>query len=225
MNTASYYFKLTLPVMLGYIPLGMVFGFLMSTEGIPWYFAPLFSLLVFAGAIQFLAIPMVLAANSLLDIAIATLLVNFRHLFYGMSLINLMPDTWLKKLYFIFCITDESYSLLTSYKTLNKREALIIVMLNHGYWVLGTVLGIMLADQIPPIAGLDFSLTALFIVLFIEQLKNNFSFSALVIAGGSCLFAWLFFPDTFLICASLCALVMFYLQYKITERNGVILSE
>ncbi len=212
-STQSHALSITIPIMLGYIPLGMAFGFLMTSEGITWYFAPLFSVIVFAGAIQFLAIAMLVNAASYTDIAIATLLVNFRHIFYGMSLFSLLPANKFKKLYFIFCITDESYSLLTSAKGVNQSNALSIVFINHLYWIIGSLLGATLASQITPIKGLDFSLTALFCILFIEQFKKIRSLKLLIIAVLACCFAKIFYAYNFLIAASLMALLLLYIDY------------
>ena len=207
--------SLTTPIMLGYIPLGMTFGFLMTTQGIDWYFAPLFSLFAFAGAIQFLAIPMLINHVSYADIAIATLLVNFRHVFYGMSVLHLLPKKMMSKLYFIFCITDENYSLLTSASGVNNKNALLIVFVNHVYWIVGALIGATLASQLPPVEGLDFALTALFCILFIEQFKRLRSLKLLLIAFISVVVGLAFFPQNFLVAASLLALIILYCDYRL----------
>lgn len=214
LSTKKKALSITIPIMLGYIPLGMAFGFLLTSESIAWYYAPLFSIMVFAGTIQFLAIAMLVNGVSYTDIAIATLLVNFRHIFYGLSLFSLLPANKFKKLYFIFCITDENYSLLTSKSEINKSNALFIVFVNHLYWILGSLIGATLASQIMPIKGLDFSLTALFCILFIEQFKKFRSLKLLAIAILSCYFANLFYSHNFLIAASLIALLLLYIDYS-----------
>ena len=101
-------FTITLPVFLGYIPLGITFGFLMVSQGIAWYIPIVFSVFVFAGAAQFLAVGLVVNHASLMDTAIATFLINLRHIFFGLSLYDFVPHTWAKKAYFMFGITDET---------------------------------------------------------------------------------------------------------------------
>ncbi|MCT7655035.1 AzlC family ABC transporter permease [Oceanimonas sp. NS1] len=106
--------SLTLPVMMGYLPLGAVFGVLWVDAGLTWYWAPLMSVLVYAGAMQYLAVGLLAAGIGWIDLAVATLLVNFRHLFYGLSLYHLLPKGVIGRQYFIFGITDETYSLLSA---------------------------------------------------------------------------------------------------------------
>lgn len=213
--------SITFPIMLGYIPLGMVFGFLITSQGMDWYIAPLFSLLAFAGAIQFLAIPMLVTASSYVDIAIATLLVNFRHIFYGISLLHFLPDKEkkTKRLWFIFCISDENYSLLTSSREVDRKNAFFIVILNHSYWIFGSLLGATVATGLPPVVGLDYSLTALFAVLFVEQFLKKRDLILLGTAISATLVAWALFPSDFLIASSFIALGMLYVDFYLKTRN------
>lgn len=207
----------TVPIMMGYIPLGMAFGFLITKSGIDWFIAPIFSLVAFAGAIQFLAIPMLLSGESYLNIAMMTLLVNFRHIFYGVSLFKFVPEGILKRVYFIFCITDENYSLLTSAKNIKTKDALILVFINHLYWVFGALIGALLAGQVEAINGLSFALTALFCVLFLEQYKSNPSIKLFGIAIFSTALASLISPQNFIVVASFLAMLMLFLDFTYSE--------
>ena len=206
-------FAISLPVLLGYIPLGMTFGFLMVSQGIAWYIPILFSLFVYAGAAQFLAVGLVLNHATLLDTAIATFLINLRHIFYGLSLFDFLPHTWAKRLYFMFGITDETYSLLTSSKAANPSNALSIVALNQSYWVAGTTIGALLATSLPPIKGIEFSLTALFVILLVEQIRANHETKTVAMGILACLMAARLAPNYFLLAASGVALMVLMLDY------------
>jgi 4-azaleucine resistance transporter AzlC len=210
-------FTLTLPVFLGYIPLGMTFGFLMVSKGIAWYIPMIFSVFVFAGAAQFLAVGLVVNQVPLIDTAIATALINMRHVFYGLSLFQFLPKTLLKKLYFIFGITDETYSLLTTSPEINQSNAWKIAALNHSYWVIGTIVGALFATLIPPIKGIEFSLTALFVILLIAQIQAMPDLKIIGMAIGAFVLAALLLPNYFLVCASALALVFLGIDYAIKQ--------
>lgn len=206
-------FSITLPVLLGYIPLGITFGFLMVSQGIAWYIPIIFSIFVFAGAAQFMAVGLLVNHASLLDTAIATFLINLRHVFYGLSLFDFLPHTWAKRLYFIFGITDETYSLLTSSKVANPSNALPIVALNQSYWIAGTAIGALLATSLPPIKGIEFSLTALFVILLVEQIRANHETKTVAMGVLACLIATWLAPNYFLLTASGVALILLMLDY------------
>ncbi len=156
---------------MGYIPLGMVFGFLFVQAGASWLMALLVSLVVYAGAAQYMMIPMVAAGIPIGAIALATLLVNMRHLFYGLSLLETFPRSPLLRWYTAFALTDETYSVLTTLPKGTRPERMaLLALLNHGWWVLGTLVGAIIGSQAQiPLEGLDFVLCALFAVLTVEQ--------------------------------------------------------
>ena len=218
-------FSITLPVFLGYIPLGITFGFLMVSQGIAWYIPIIFSVFVFAGAAQFLAVGLVVNHASLMDTAIATFLINLRHIFFGLSLYDFVPHTWAKKAYFMFGITDETYSLLTSSKDATPKNALSIVAFNHSYWVMGTAIGALLATSIPPIKGIEFSLTALFVILLIEQIKSNPALKNIGIGLMACVLATWLLPNYFLVTASAIALILLMLDYYFTARQNHLTTQ
>jgi len=156
---------------MGYVPLGAVFGFLMVQAGAVWWLPLLTSIFVFAGAAQFMAIPLLTAVSPLSAITIATLVVNLRHMFYGFSLLEKMPVKRWQRIYLIWALTDENYSVLTTLPPdTSDAQRVGLAMLNHGWWVLGTLLGVVLGAQVRhSLVGLEFSLVALFAVLAIEQ--------------------------------------------------------
>ncbi|PSJ44079.1 branched-chain amino acid transporter AzlC [Zobellella endophytica] len=211
---------LTLPVMMGYLPLGAVFGVLWVDAGLSWYWAPLMSVLVYAGALQYLAVGMLAAGIGWIDLAVAALLVNFRHLFYGLSLYHLLPKGALGRQYFIFGITDETYSLLSaSGQVKDSKTALLVTLFNQGYWVLGTLAGILLARGLPPgLQGLDFALTALFTVLAVEQIRAKKDWGAVALGLLAAAVAGIWVSDYFLLAASL-MLVLVLLAWPESRRE------
>lgn len=212
---------LTLPVMMGYLPLGAVFGVLWVDAGLSWYWAPLMSMLVYAGALQYLAVGMLAAGIGWIDLAVAALLVNFRHLFYGLSLYHLLPKGALGRQYFIFGITDETYSLLSaSGQVKDSKTALLVTLFNQGYWVLGTLAGILLARGLPPgLQGLDFALTALFTVLAVEQIRAKKDWGAVALGLLAAAVAGIWVSEYFLLAASL-MLVLVLLAWPEAKREA-----
>ena len=196
----------TLPVLTGYIVLGIGFGILMKTNGYEIWHAFAMSLLIYAGSMQYVAIGLMAGGASLLTIALTTLMVNARHLFYGISMLNKYKNIGPCKPYLIFALTDETYSLVCQDQpSLNAKETSIyyrlVSLLNHCYWVTGSVIGAILGAVIPfNSEGIDFALTALFLTVFLEQwLTNKKHTPALIGVGASVLCLILFGSDKFLI--------------------------
>lgn len=168
---------LTAPVATGYIPLGIVFGFLFVQAGGSWWLALAAGALVYAGAAQYMMIPMLVAGLPVATIALATLVLNLRHVFYGLSLLERYPASGPLRWYMVFALTDETYSLFTMLPTTTPvRTMAILAALNHGWWVLGCTLGALLGAQARfPLQGLDFVLVSLFAVLATEQWRQRSS--------------------------------------------------
>ncbi|WP_227370648.1 AzlC family ABC transporter permease [Halomonas sp. M20] len=165
----------TLPVMFGYLPLGAAFGILFMQLGHPWWMALAMSLFIYAGAGQFMAVTLLANNAGLLEVAVATFMLNSRHLFYGLSLLKRFKGAGWRKPYLIFALTDETYSLLTSQGQQaqgpdDHANAWRISLLNQLWWVLGTLAGAMAGALLEfDSRGIEFALTALFIVLTLEQ--------------------------------------------------------
>jgi len=171
-------FRLTLPILFGYIPLGMAFGVLFSTQlDYPWWAAPLMGVLIYAGAGQILAVSLLAVGAGMLEVFVAMFVLNARHLFYGLSLLGQFRGAGWRKIYLIFGLTDETYSLLTSRPRGPDRHHeqeldFCITGFNQCYWVMGCALGALLGDNVAfDSTGIEFALVALFIVLTIEQYK------------------------------------------------------
>jgi len=167
-------FPYTIPVMLGYLFIGIAFGVLFENKGYNFMWAILMSTLVYAGSMQYVAINFFTGGVSLVTVVFITLMVNIRHVFYGLSMIDKFKDMGKVKPYMIFSLTDETYSLLCltdTPKDVNKNYFLFfIALLNQSYWVIGSFIGSVAGSLITfNSEGIDFAMTALFTVIFVEQ--------------------------------------------------------
>ena len=166
--------KTSLPIMFGFVPLGIAFGLLFQELGYPWFFATLMGIIVYAGAAQFMAIGFLSAGLGVLEIAMSTFFLNSRHMFYGLAFLESFGNWNLRKFYLIFGMTDETYALLTTIKVpenyIKERFYLFITLFAQLYWVLGCTIGALSADILTfNTDGMEFAATALFVVLLIEQ--------------------------------------------------------
>lgn len=208
---------LTMPVAMGYIPLGIVFGFLFVQAGGAWWMAIAFSILVYAGAAQYMMIPMMAAGLSIGTIALATLVVNLRHVFYGLSLLAKLPHQGWRKWYMVYGLTDETYSVLTTLpENTPKGKLLSVALLNHCWWVTGTALGAIVGAQVKvPLLGLDFVLVCLFAVLMVEQWRSRESAMPLWLALISYPVAlWLTAEHALVIAIGLCVMASVSLKTR-----------
>ena len=198
-------FVATLPVMAGYMVLGIGFGILFQSKGYGLFWAAAMSIFVYAGSMQYLAVDLLTGGVSLIAAAVTTLMVNARHLFYGISMIGKYQNMGSYKPYLIFGLTDETYSLncvdLPEDITNAPRYYFLVTLLDQSYWVLGTIIGSLLGQIIPfSTEGIDFSLTALFITVFVEQWKSTKDhIPALIGLGASVVCLLIFGTGNFLI--------------------------
>ncbi len=168
----------TIPVLVGYLVIGVGFGLLIQQAGYSWWFALLMSLLVFAGAAQYLSVGFLTQGAGLAEVAGLTFLLNARHMVYGLSLLEKYKSAGVFKPYLVFALTDETYALnagLVIPKNLEPRKVYFLIsLLDQSYWCLGTVIGALAGSMIPfPLEGIDFALTALFTVLVAEQWQQH----------------------------------------------------
>ena len=198
-------FPHTIPVLLGYLFIGIAFGILLRDKGLGAGWAALMSTLIYAGSMQFVALNFFAGGWSLASIALMTLMVNLRHMFYGLSMLDAFKSMGRKKPYMVFSLTDETFSLLCSAQPpegVDKDSFLFcMALLNHGYWIAGSVLGSLIGSLIPfDSTGIDFDMTALFVVIFVEQwkaMRNHLP--ALAGVGAALLCLGLFGPDRFIL--------------------------
>ena len=200
----------TVPVMTGYIVLGFGFGIILKANGYGILMAFVMSLAIYAGSMQYVAIGLLTGGASLITAALTTLMVNARHLFYGISMLDKYKGMGKIKPYLIFALTDETYSLVCN-DNLNmdenekKRYFLFVSVLNHIYWITGSVLGAVIGTLVSfNSEGIDFALTALFLTVFIEQWRTSKKHApALIGVGASALSLIIFGSESFLIPAML----------------------
>ena len=171
-------FPVTVPVLFGYIAIGIPFGLMLVKAGYPWWLAPVMSVLMYAGAGQYIAVGLFAANVPLAGILVTILMVNIRHIVYGLSLIEKFKTVGKWKPYLVFSLTDETYALLTGVKVpANVAPGPFygaIALLDQSYWVAGSIIGALAGQFIPfSFRGIDFALTALFAVLLIDQIRAS----------------------------------------------------
>ncbi len=209
-------FKTSFPGLLSHLPLGMVYGVLCYQAGFAWFYGPLFSLCVLAGAMQFVALSLVAAGASLFMIACAIIPLGIRNIFYGMTLLEPYEKAPLPlRLYLAHGLVDATYSLLHTNEERNLRYITWLTVLNHLYWVLGTLLGsfIPLFFELP--SGLEFSLTAFFAATAVEQFLKRKEVKAVAIAAIAIILSLLLLPNHFFLgCIGVAILLSLALPMK-----------
>ncbi len=209
MKTVKAAFVKSLPVMAGYIILGIGFGILAHNAGYGFLWVLAMSLFIFAGSMQYVGIGLLAGGASVLTVILTTVMVNARHLFYSISMLRHYRDAGRYKPYLIFSLTDETYSLLCDGKvpedTDPDRFRFLVSLFNHSYWVLGSVIGSLVSGILPfSTAGIEFSMTALFIASFTDQwITAKDHIPAVTGLLGTLLCLAVFGPEHFLIPAML----------------------
>ncbi len=220
-------FVTTLPVLFGYLFTGIAFGLLLSKAGYGVLWVALISTVVYAGSMQFVLVTFFDGGLSLFTMAMMTFAINIRHSFYGLSFIQKFKEMGKRRLYMIFSLTDETYSLLCSAKTPKgvdeKQYYMAIALMDQIYWIIGSVLGSVAGALITfDTTGIDFAMTALFIVIFVEQwLEAENHLPALVglAAGIVCLL--IFGPGSFILPSLLSSVLLLMLlkaRLDVTEK-------
>jgi 4-azaleucine resistance transporter AzlC len=214
---SSVFFKAleySFPVFLGYITIGTAFGLFAVDSGYPWWLALLTSLVIFAGAGQFIAVGLFAAGAGLAECMLVELVVNARHMAYGITMFKPYKNIrGLSKWYLIFSLTDETFALLSSLSSDGQPEAqsdvslqieekdrsrfvLLVSLLNHSYWVGGTLIGALAGSFIPfETEGVGFALTALFVVLMIEQILKKKKPGVFIISAAAAVLGVIFLPS------------------------------
>lgn len=215
----------TLPVFFGYLFLGIAFGILLTSRGYHWLWTAVMSLSIYAGSMQFVAVDLLTTPFSLINTMIMTIMVNARHLFYGVSLLKKFSGTRRKKPYLIFALTDETYSLLCGVdipEGMNEKTVYFYIsILDQSYWVFGSVVGGLIGSILPFQAqGVEFSMTALFVVIFMEQwwsAQNHLPAVIGVVCTVVC--RLLFGPAQFIIPSMILITAVVFLAKKQLERD------
>ncbi|WP_302299738.1 AzlC family ABC transporter permease [Phascolarctobacterium faecium] len=168
----------TIPICIGFLFLGISYGFFMHSKGFSFLYPVLMSLFIFAGSMEFVTVNLLLTAFNPLSAFLLALMVNARHLFYGISMLDKYKNTGLKKPYLIYGMCDESFSInctVTPPADVDKGWFMLFVtLLNQIYWVAGAALGSLLGSVISfDTTGIEFVMTALFVVMFINQWEET----------------------------------------------------
>ena len=204
-------FPYTLPIFAGFTFLGMAYGIYMNSLGFSFIYPMLMSLVIYAGSMEFLAASLLVGAFDPLRAFLLTLMVNARHLFYGISMIDRYKGAGRKKPYLMFALTDETYSLVCSEESVKGAEDrykyyFFLSLFNQSYWITGSLIGSVLGSLISfSTEGIDFVLTALFVTIFVEQwlsVKDHRWAMTGVVCSAVCLL--IFGSENFLIPAMIC---------------------
>ena len=218
----------TLPVLAGYLVLGIAFGLLLNSIGLGVFWAAAMSILVYAGSAQFLAVSLIGASASLPQVALLTFLLNFRHFFYGLSMVSRYQGVGKRKLYLAFALSDETYAILAGALPPAQVDPadyyFAVSLLDQCYWAAGSLIGATVGQLITfDTTGVDFAMTALFVVLAVEQWKSARRHAPAlfgVCCGVVCLL--IFGPDLFLIpaLAAIVALLLLFRRRLEEDRSG-----
>lgn len=222
-----YSFKRSLPVLFGYLFLGSAFGILLRQAGYGLAWAFFSSLFVYAGSGQFLMCDFLKAGNtSLVTACVMTILLNSRHIFYGLSFITRFKILGKKKVFPIYELTDETYSVLcfTEHDNAHPLSMLFISLFDHSYWILGSCIGSLLSNLPFDFKGVDFSMTALFVVLFVEQWRNTgYKLPAITGLVSSAFFLILLGPESFIFPSLLLSsVILVFTKGLYNEKEGIL---
>ncbi|MBQ1355036.1 MAG: AzlC family ABC transporter permease [Solobacterium sp.] len=219
-------FRATIPVMTGYVVLAIGFGLLCQRSGFPWWTGIAMSIFIYGGSMQFVTVGLLTSGASLITAALTTLMVHARHLFYGISMLDRYRHAGAGQTYMIYTLTDETYSLVCTDDLPEgcdaNRYRFFVSMFNHIWWIGGTVLGVLLGEVLPfNTAGIEFSMTALFVTVFTEQwLTAKTHIPALIGLVSSVVSLLVFGPGRFLIPAMIMITVLMILCRPLIERPG-----
>ncbi len=172
---------------LGLFPLGVAFGMMVIQAGMPWWMAPVLSVVVYAGSVEMLLVGLLSASTPLLTIAITTFLVNSRHAFYAFSFPLRLVRNPLARAYSVYALTDETFAIVSGQPDgWGQRKLITLQVLLQAYWVAGGLTGTLFASVLPkPVEGLEFALVALFIVLALDAARSWAELPSVVLAVAS----------------------------------------
>lgn len=221
-------FPNTIPIMMGFLFLGMTYGIYANVSGFGVIYPIIMSMTIFAGSMEFVAVELLLGVFNPLQALIMTLMINARHLFYGLSMLDKYKGTGWKKPYLIFGMCDESFSINCTAEISEKVDKgwfyFFVTILNQFYWVAGATLGGLFGSFIQfNTEGLDFVMTAMFVVIFLEQwLKDKHHISELLGLGLTLICLIIFGANHFLIPAMMAILASLTLLRRRLERGGEV---
>lgn len=219
-------FPYTVPIFAGFWFLGLTYGVLMRTAGFSFWYPMLMSLTVFAGSMEFVAVNLLLGAFAPVKVFLLTLMINARHLFYGVSMLDRYKNTGWKKPYLIFGLCDESFSINCSAEIPPEVDRgwfmFFVTLLNHFYWVFGATLGGVFGTFLTfNTEGLDFVMTAMFVVIFLDQWRKEKNHTSAVLGvASSALCLILFGAENFIVPSMAVILLLLTALRKPLEKGG-----
>lgn len=218
-------FPVTVPVLMGYLAIGVAFGLMLEAVGYNVIWAFFMSLSIYAGSGQYLGVELLATGAVLSQVALLTFLINFRHLVYGLSMLEKFRDMGKRKWYMIFSLTDETYALLAGANPppgiCSRDFYFAIAILDHSYWILGSVIGSVAGALLGfDTTGVEFAMTALFLVIAVDQWRSYRShIPAILGAGATLLCLKLVGPDTMLLPAlAIIVVVLLVLRKRLEEK-------
>ena len=214
----------TLPVMAGYVFLGFGFGILLYQSGYGFLWAVAMSLFIYAGSMQYLTVSLLTGGAGLLTAALTTVVVNARHLFYGISMVDAYKGAGKKKPYMIFALTDETYSLVSQYQDQKDRSrhsyCFWVSLFDHIYWISGTLLGALAGSVLQiNLEGIEFVLTALFVTIFVEQWLSEKDHRPAIIGVSVTLGCLLVFGKGVFLIPSMAVIALLLIRMQKTGRR------
>lgn len=198
-------FPNTIPIMAGFFFIGITYGIYMRASGFPIIYPTIMSIIIFGGSLEFVAVEMLLSPFAPVSVFMMALLIQARHLFYGLSMLEKYKNTGFKKLYLVYGLCDESFSI--NY-TANIPEDVdkswfyfFVTILNQSYWVIGATTGALIGSLFKfEIKGISFVMTAMFVVIFLDQwMKEKIHISAFIGIGASLICLLIFGPNSFML--------------------------
>ena len=219
-------FPHTIPILAGFLFLGMAYGIYMNVSGFSFWWPMLMGLTIYGGSLEFVTVTMLLGSFAPVQTFAMTLMIQARHLFYGISMLEKYRGTGWKKFYLIFGMCDESFSINYTAEVPEGVDRgwfmFFVTLLNQCYWVSGAALGGLLGSFIPfDTEGLDFVMTALFVVIFLDQwLKEKKHYTALIGLGASAACLLIFGADGFMIPTMVCIICLLTVFRRPIEKAG-----
>lgn len=206
-----------MPIAVGVVPLGLAFGVLMVQTGFDWWWTPIFSIVIYAGSMEFLAISMVTGGVTPAVAAVTGFMVNFRHIFYGLTFPRDEIRNRFGRAYSTYALTDESYAVLSAFPRGSRPSGAFVFTVQlfcQVLWVVSGIIGALAGQAIPPsVKGLDFALVALFIVLAIDSFQNNKDYSLPLSAAVLGVLAGCLFPGQLLMVALSAYFLLLVVRY------------
>lgn len=206
-------FPATVPVLMGYLAIGIAFGLMLEAIGYNFIWAFFMSVTIYAGSGQYMEVELLNTGAGLATVAAMTLILHFRHLVYGLSMLEKFKGMGLKKLYMMFSLTDETYALLASARVPERVDPhayyFAIALLDHSYWILGSVIGAVAGAMLQfNTAGVEFAMTALFLVIAVDQWQNARSHLPALLGLGATMAALLLLGPDAMLAPALCVIVL-----------------